>query len=235
MLQCCRVPSKHPPTYSSHTGTALYETYVVSGVTGGGGGRGAECPPRLPTGKFLLTYREKEAKKWKMGKMGRKRRKIVKKGEGGKLKMEGGKSSRIRGGPFFFLFILFCFVLFCFVLFCFFCFCFCFLFFCFFVFSKRRKFVLGVPKWKFSTGKKDFTPGKKSGKITCQEECGSVLIMPLLPLQVFCNILQVFQLMRWGRKKMFYSCWHRMVATADLWKMSCQQAQDMAAKCSHNT
>ena len=25
-------------------------------------------------------------------------------------------------------------------------------------------FVLGVPKWKFSTGKKHFTPEKKSGK-----------------------------------------------------------------------
>ena len=28
------------------------------------------------------------------------------------------------------------------------------------------KFVFGLPKWKFSTGKKHFTPGKKSGKMT---------------------------------------------------------------------
>ena len=28
------------------------------------------------------------------------------------------------------------------------------------------QFVLGLPKWEFSTGKKHFTPGKKSGKMT---------------------------------------------------------------------
>ena len=32
-------------------------------------------------------------------------------------------------------------------------------------FSKRRKFILGLTKWK-STGKKHFTQGNKSGKIT---------------------------------------------------------------------
>ena len=31
-------------------------------------------------------------------------------------------------------------------------------------FSKPLKFVLGLPKWKFSTGKKHFTPGKKIRK-----------------------------------------------------------------------
>ena len=31
-------------------------------------------------------------------------------------------------------------------------------------FSKALKFVLGLPKWKFSTGKKHFTLGKKTGK-----------------------------------------------------------------------
>ena len=35
-----------------------------------------------------------------------------------------------------------------------------------FHFSKRLKFVLGVPKREFYTGKKDFTRGKKSGKMT---------------------------------------------------------------------
>ena len=34
-------------------------------------------------------------------------------------------------------------------------------------FSKPLKFVLGLPKWKFSTGKRHFTPGKKSGKLLC--------------------------------------------------------------------
>ena len=33
-------------------------------------------------------------------------------------------------------------------------------------FSKLLKFVLGLPKWKFPTGKRHFTPGKKSGKMT---------------------------------------------------------------------
>ena len=32
--------------------------------------------------------------------------------------------------------------------------------------EKPLKFVLGLPKLKFSTGKKHFTPGQKSGKIT---------------------------------------------------------------------
>ena len=58
--------------------------------------------------------------------------------KGGKLEMEVGKRQKKRWGPFFF----------------------------FFHFWKRRKFVLGLPKWEFSTGKKHFTPGKKSGKMT---------------------------------------------------------------------
>ena len=37
---------------------------ISSGVTGRGQGQqGVECPPRLLTGKFLLTYREKEERK----------------------------------------------------------------------------------------------------------------------------------------------------------------------------
>ena len=35
-----------------------------------------------------------------------------------------------------------------------------------FHFSKQQKFSLGLPKWKFSTWKKHFTAGKKSGKMT---------------------------------------------------------------------
>ena len=40
-----------------------------------------------------------------------------------------------------------------------------FFFFFAFHFSKRLKFVLGLPKWKFSTGKRHVTLGKKSGKM----------------------------------------------------------------------
>ena len=47
--------------------------------------------------------------------------------EGGKLKMEGGKIAKGVEDLFFFAFH----------------------------FSKRQKFVLGVPKWKFSTGEKN--------------------------------------------------------------------------------
>ena len=48
--------------------TKLYPTLIMdvsSGVTGGGGGKGAECPlpSRFLTEKFLLTCREKEARK----------------------------------------------------------------------------------------------------------------------------------------------------------------------------
>ena len=50
-------------------------------------------------------------------------------------KREGGKVTKGGGDLFFFFF------------------------FCFY-FSKPLKFVLGLPKWKFSTGKKHFTPGK---------------------------------------------------------------------------
>ena len=51
----------------------------------------------------------------------------------------------MRRGPFFFFFFFF--------------------FFSFaFHFSKRRKFVLGLPKWNFSTGKKAFHAGKKIRK-----------------------------------------------------------------------
>ena len=44
-------------------------------------------------------------------------------------------------------------------------------FFFFFVhFSKPLKFVLGLLKWEFSTGKKHFTLGKKSAKMTAPSE-----------------------------------------------------------------
>ena len=87
---------------------------------------------------------KKEARK-KGVKIEKKRSKIVK-GKGGKLKMEGGKVTK--WGEVFCLFVCL------------------FVFFFAYHFSKPLNFVLGLPKWKFSTGKKHFTPGKKSGKIT---------------------------------------------------------------------
>ena len=76
-----------------------------SGITGKG--RGAEFPPRLLTGKFLLTYREKEArKKGKRGENGEEKKENYKK-EGGKLKMEGGKVTKWGEEFFFFFFSLF--------------------------------------------------------------------------------------------------------------------------------
>ena len=98
-----------------------------SGVTG----RGTVPPPDFWPGNFCWPT----GKKWqgKYGKGGKKE---------GKVKMEGGESSKIRKirrGSFFFFFFAF-------------------------HFSKRLKFVLGVPKWKFSTGKKAFHAGKKIKK-----------------------------------------------------------------------
>ena len=62
------------------------------------GGRGGRVPPpRLLTGKFLLTYREKRGKEKR--EKGRKLRR-----KGGKLGMEAGKRQKKRWGPFFFFF-----------------------------------------------------------------------------------------------------------------------------------
>ena len=63
-------------------------------------------PPRLLTGKFLLTTWKKEArKKWEKGKMETKRRKFGK-GKGRwklEIETEGVKSSKMRRQPFFLL------------------------------------------------------------------------------------------------------------------------------------
>ena len=92
---------------------------VSSGVTGGG--HGAECPQRLLTRKFLLTYRENRSKGKKKGKevkIEKKRRKIVK----GKVKNLKWKVEKLQNeertflgeDPFFpfFFFFFFCFPLF---------------------------------------------------------------------------------------------------------------------------
>ena len=113
--------------------------------------RGGRVPPRL--GNFCWPTRKKEArKKWRRGKMDKKRRKIVKgKVENWKWKEE--KDPKWGEDLFYSPFFLF----------------FCFLFFVFFAFhfSKWLKFVLSVPKWKFSTSKKHFTPGKNQEKWLC--------------------------------------------------------------------
>ena len=100
--------------------------------------RGAECPPP-------------ETSDWEIFADGSGKKRQGKKGKGVKIekkkrkivKREGWKLEREsykRGEDFFFLA---------------------------FHFWKRRKFVLCLPKWEFSTGKKHFTPGKKSGKWLC--------------------------------------------------------------------
>ena len=126
-----------------------------SGVTGGA--RGGRVPPRdFWLGIFTdVSGKKRQGKKGKGVKIEKKRSKIVK-GKGGILEMEVGKgikSVRKWWGPFFFFFFFF-----------------------FFHFWKRRKFVL--PKWKFPTGKKHFTPGKKSGKMTLPPQKN----MPVTPL-----------------------------------------------------
>ena len=66
------------------------------------------------------------------------------------------KSLKMRRGPFFFFF------------------------FSPFHFSRQRKFVLGVPKWNFSTGKKEFTPGKKIRKNDFAPSEKKIPVTPLL-------------------------------------------------------
>ena len=135
-----------------------------SGVTGGGGGAGAETPPPETFHREMfadVSGKKRQVKKGKGVKIEKKRRKVGKgKREGGKkMEIEVGKVIK-RGEDLFFFFFFF--------------------FFSSsssssFHFWKRRKFVLGLPKWEFSTGKKTFHAWKKirknyfphSGKYAC--------------------------------------------------------------------
>ena len=63
-----------------------------------------------------------------------------------------------------------------------------FFFFLAFHFWKRRKFVLGLPKWEFSTGKKHFMPGKKSGKMTLPPQKN----MPGTPLPILLACIEYY-------------------------------------------
>ena len=119
--------------------TKLVPLCSISGVTGGGGGAGgAECPPPETSDREILADVSGKKRQGKNGK-------------GWKLSRKGGKleinwkwkqeNVRKRGEDLFFFFA--------------------------FHFWKRRKFVLGLPKWEFSTGKKHFTPGKNQEKWLC--------------------------------------------------------------------
>ena len=116
---------------------------------------GKSAPQKLLIGKFLLTYREKREKGWKL------RRK------GGKLEMEVGKCYKKRRGLFFFAFH----------------------------FWKQWKFVLGLPKWEFSTRKKHFILGKKSGKITLPPQ-KNMPVTPLIKGWIMC-LLFTYPLLHW--------------------------------------
>ena len=90
------------------------------------GGQGAVCPPETSDQEIFddVSGKKRQGKKGKGVKSEKKRKKIVK----GKV-----ESYKMKRGPFFFFFFFFFFLL---------------------HFWKRQKFVLGLPKWEFSSGKK---------------------------------------------------------------------------------
>ena len=119
-----------------------YLTWLfLSIITDGAGGR---VPPDTSHREISddLPGKERQGKR-----ENREEKKENRKREGRKLNMEGGKVTKWGGGEgedlLFFFFFFFCFA---------------------FHFSKPLKFVLGLPKWEFSTRKKHFTPGKKIRK-----------------------------------------------------------------------
>ena len=152
---------KHPPHPNPHTHHRAHKMcrYVCMTDTTsfqwrnrrGGGGAGGRGPPRdfWPGNSCWVSGKKRQGKKGKGVKIEKKRKKI---GNGSR------KTSEKEVRPFFFFFFFF--------------------FFFAFHFWKRRKFVLGLPKWEFSTGKKHFTPGKKSGKMTLPPQKN----MPVTPL-----------------------------------------------------
>ena len=104
---------------------------------GSGGGR---VPPETSEREIFADVSGKKGKEVKIWE--EKKRENCKR-EGGKLEMEVGKVIE-RGEELFFFF-----------------------FFAFYFWKRWRKFVLGLPKWEFSTGKKHFTPGKNQEKWLC--------------------------------------------------------------------
>ena len=132
-----------------------------SGVTGGGGGRGAECPPETSDQESFadVSGKKRQGNKGKGVKIEKKRRKIENwKREGGKLKMEVGKVlKRVED-------LLFCF-------------CFCFFFFCFSL-LKTTEICLGTKMGIFNREKAFHAGKKKSGKMTLPPQKN----MPVTPL-----------------------------------------------------
>ena len=122
---------------------------VSSGIKAGG-----RVPPRdFWPGNFCWPTGKKEArKKGKRGENGEEKKENCKK-EGGKLKEEGKLQNEERTFFFFFFFA--------------------------FHFSKPLKFVLGLPKWKFSTGKCISRWEKWSGKMTLPPQ-KNFPVMPLI-------------------------------------------------------
>ena len=108
---------------------------------------GQSAPPPLLTGKFLLTYLEKRGKeKTEKGENGEGKKENCKR-VGGKLKMEGGKSCKMRRGLFFF--------------------CFVFVFVClFFTFQNDWNLFWVYQHGNFLPGKSISPREKKSGKMT---------------------------------------------------------------------
>ena len=98
---------------------------------------GGSVPPILLMGTFCWRIGKKEARKKRKRGENWKEKKENCKMEGEQLEMEEGKVIKSVED-----------------------------FFSPFHFWKRRKIVLGHPKWEFSTGNKHYTPGKKSGKMT---------------------------------------------------------------------
>ena len=121
-------------------------------------GQGRQSAPRdFWPGNFCWRIGKKEARKKgkrKKGENWKLRRKKGKLWKGRwKLELEVGKVIKRGEALFFFFFFAF-------------------------HFWKQQKFVLGLPKSEFSTGKKHFTSGKKSGKITLPPQKN----MPVMPL-----------------------------------------------------
>ena len=143
-------------TKSTQTSSGYNSTVHLrksSGITAGGGGD-AGGSLTLLSRKFLLTYWEKRGKE--KGKMEKKRKKIkkeVKRWKGGKFKIGGRKVTKLGEDLFFFFFFAS-------------------------HFSKRLKFVLGVPQCEFSTEKKHFKPGKFQENMTLP----LLKNIPLMPL-----------------------------------------------------
>ena len=143
-----------------------------SGVTGGGCGQGAECPPETSDREISadLPEKKRQGKNGKGVKIEKKRRKIIK----GKVQNWKWKVEKLQNKRTFFCFCFVCLfvwwvVCFCFCFVLFVCFCFCFvLFVCLFAFSRREK----------KTGKMTLPPQKNFPVSTLKrkgEKCKGLL------------------------------------------------------------